>query len=73
MFEKLSILFLFHLLLPLRVAHAAPTTSIDALTVHLAHNDDADDERDITISVSGHGWDSRWDQLATAVRIWSVN
>jgi tRNA A37 threonylcarbamoyladenosine biosynthesis protein TsaE len=45
----------------------------DALTVHLAHNDDADDERDITISVSGHGWDSRWDQLATAVRTWSVN
>jgi hypothetical protein len=41
--------------------------------VHLAHNDDADDERDITISVSGHGWDSRWDQLATAVRTWSVN
>ena len=45
----------------------------DALTVHLSHNDDADDEREITISVSGHGWDSRWDQLATAVRIWSVN
>ena len=45
----------------------------DALTVHLSHNDDADDERDITISVSGHGWDSRWDQLATAVRTWSVN
>ena len=45
----------------------------DALTVHLAQNDVTDDSRDITISVSGHGWDSRWDQLVTAVRTWGVN
>ena len=45
----------------------------DALTVHLAQNDVTDDSRDITISVSGHGWDSRWDQLVTAIRTWSLN
>lgn len=42
----------------------------DALTVHLRHSDDGDDVRDITVSVTGHGWDSRWDRLRESLRQW---
>ena len=35
----------------------------DALTVHLQHSDEDDDMRDVTVSVTGHGWDTRWERL----------
>jgi tRNA threonylcarbamoyladenosine biosynthesis protein TsaE len=44
----------------------------DSLTIELLHDDEDDDARNITISVDGHGWDSRWDKLRDALRDWSV-
>lgn len=44
----------------------------DALTIHFRHDDSDDDARDITVSVEGHAWDSRWQRLTDALRSWSV-
>lgn len=44
----------------------------DALTVELQFNDTDDASRDITVSVAGHGWDSRWERLKEALRPWRV-
>jgi tRNA threonylcarbamoyladenosine biosynthesis protein TsaE len=44
----------------------------DSLTIELRHDEDDDDARDITISVEGHGWDSRWDKLRESLRPWST-
>lgn len=44
----------------------------DSLTIELLHDDEDDDARNITISVEGHGWDSRWDKLRDALRDWFV-
>jgi tRNA threonylcarbamoyladenosine biosynthesis protein TsaE len=45
----------------------------DSLTIELSHDEDDDDERDIVISVEGHGWDTRWDKLRDSLRQWSVH
>jgi tRNA threonylcarbamoyladenosine biosynthesis protein TsaE len=42
----------------------------DALVVSLAHDDDDPDARDVTVSVDGHGWDTRWEHLRTALSRW---
>lgn len=42
----------------------------DVLTVELEHDNDDDDVRHITISVEGHGWDSRWERLKESLRSW---
>ena len=44
----------------------------DALILDLHNDDNDDDVRYITISVVGHGWDTRWDRLRDSVRRWSV-
>lgn len=44
----------------------------DALTINFMHDDDDDEARDITISVEGHSWDSRWQRLKDSLRAWSV-
>lgn len=44
----------------------------DALILDLRNDDNDDDVRHITISVIGHGWDTRWDRLRDSVRRWSV-
>ena len=44
----------------------------DALILDLHNDNDNDDVRQITISVVGHGWDTRWDRLRESVRRWSV-
>lgn len=42
----------------------------DVLTVELEHDTDDDDVRHVTISVDGHGWDSRWERLKESLRSW---
>ena len=42
----------------------------DVLTVELEHDADDDDVRHVTISVDGHGWDSRWERLKESLRSW---
>ena len=37
------------------------------LLVELEPDDDDDDARHVTVSVEGHGWDTRWDRLRAAV------
>ena len=44
----------------------------DALIIRLENDPDNDDARDISISVNGHGWDTRFDRLRDALRPWSV-
>lgn len=44
----------------------------DALTVELQFVETDDNTRDITVSVEGHGWDSRWERLKEALRQWRV-
>lgn len=44
----------------------------ESLTIELLHDEDDDDARNITISVEGHGWDSRWDKLRESLRHWSI-
>lgn len=44
----------------------------DSLTIELLHDEDDDDARNITISVEGHGWDTRWDKLRESLRQWST-
>jgi tRNA threonylcarbamoyladenosine biosynthesis protein TsaE len=44
----------------------------DALILDLRNDDNDDDVRHITITVIGHGWDTRWDRLRDSVRRWSV-
>lgn len=39
----------------------------DHLCIDLAPDDDDDDVRHVTVSVSGHVWDSRWDRLRSAL------
>ena len=33
---------------------------------------DRDETREITVSVEGHGWDTRWERLRTALSAWAV-
>ncbi|MEN9552806.1 MAG: hypothetical protein RLY24_401 [Actinomycetota bacterium] len=44
----------------------------DTLTIRFMHDDVDDDARDITFSVDGHSWDSRWQRLKDSLRTWSV-
>lgn len=44
----------------------------DCLIVSLAHDDADENARNIEVSVQGHGWDSRWEHLRTALSGWSV-
>jgi tRNA threonylcarbamoyladenosine biosynthesis protein TsaE len=44
----------------------------DALTVELQFVDADDASRDVTVSVEGHAWDSRWERLKDALRTWKV-
>lgn len=44
----------------------------DALTVELQFVDSDENSRDITVSVEGHTWDSRWERLKDALREWRV-
>lgn len=44
----------------------------DTLTIRFLHDDEDDYARDITFSVEGHGWDSRWQRLKDSLRPWSV-
>ena len=44
----------------------------DTLTIQFLHDDDDDNARDITFTVEGHGWDSRWQRLKDSLRPWSV-
>lgn len=44
----------------------------DALTVELQFVDADDAAREITVSVAGHTWDSRWERLKEALRGWRV-
>jgi len=39
----------------------------DRLIVGLEPDDEDDDTRHVTVSVEGHGWDTRWDRLRAAV------
>ena len=39
----------------------------DRLIVGLEPDDEEDDTRHVTVSVEGHGWDTRWDRLRAAV------
>lgn len=45
----------------------------DTLTIRFLHDDLDDNARDITFSVEGHGWDSRWQRLKDSLRQWSVS
>lgn len=40
----------------------------DHLCIDLQPDEDDDDTRLITVSVTGHGWDARWDRLRTALQ-----
>ena len=44
----------------------------EGLTVLLEADDEDDDVRNITLSVEGHSWDTRWEQLKSVLRPWSV-
>jgi hypothetical protein len=44
----------------------------DGLTVLLEADDEDDDVRNVTLSVEGHSWDTRWEQLKSVLRPWSV-
>ena len=44
----------------------------DTLTIRFLHDDEDDNARDITFSVEGHGWDSRWQRLKDSLRPWSI-
>ena len=44
----------------------------DVLTLLFEHDPDDDNARNITVSVTGHGWDTRWERLREALRPWSV-
>lgn len=44
----------------------------DVLTLLFEHDLQDDNARVITVSVTGHGWDTRWERLRDALRPWSV-
>lgn len=44
----------------------------DVLTLFFEHDLQDDNARVITVSVTGHGWDTRWERLRDALRPWSV-
>ena len=44
----------------------------EGLTVLLEAADDDEDIRNITVSVEGHSWDTRWEQLKSVLRPWSA-
>lgn len=44
----------------------------DALMVSLEADEQDDELRRITVSVDGHGWDSRWEKLRESLRPWRV-
>ena len=44
----------------------------DALTVELQFVDSDDNSREITVSVEGHSWDSRWDRLKDSLHPWAA-
>lgn len=43
----------------------------DALIISFEADSDDDNVRDITVSVEGHGWDTRWETLKNSLRNWS--
>lgn len=47
---------------------AAEETIGDHLRIDLQPDEDDDDTRHITVSVTGHGWDARWERLRTALQ-----
>ena len=44
----------------------------DALTLAFESDLDDDNARFITVSVTGHQWDSRWERLRESLRPWMV-
>jgi tRNA A37 threonylcarbamoyladenosine biosynthesis protein TsaE len=44
----------------------------DCLVVALEADADNDDMRDVTVSVEGHVWDTRWEQLKAALSRWAA-
>lgn len=44
----------------------------DALTVEMQFVDSDDNSRQITVSVEGHTWDSRWERLKESLRAWGA-
>jgi tRNA threonylcarbamoyladenosine biosynthesis protein TsaE len=44
----------------------------DVLTLHFEHDLENDNARTVTVSVTGHQWDTRWERLREALRPWSV-
>jgi cytochrome oxidase Cu insertion factor (SCO1/SenC/PrrC family) len=42
----------------------------DVMVVRIDVDDDDDTVRHINISVLGHGWDTRWEQLKRTVNNW---
>jgi tRNA threonylcarbamoyladenosine biosynthesis protein TsaE len=43
----------------------------DVMIVRIDADDDDESSRRIEISIVGHGWDTRWEQLQRAVSTWS--
>lgn len=43
----------------------------DCLVVDIQNDENDELARDIVVSVIGHGWDTRWEQLKNALRHWS--
>ena len=50
----------------------AITDEVETCLVVELVDPDGDDSREITVSVEGHGWDSRWERLRTALATWAV-
>jgi hypothetical protein len=44
----------------------------DCLVVALEADADNDDMRHVTVSVEGHVWDTRWEQLKSALSRWAA-
>lgn len=44
----------------------------DCLHIHSENDLENDDVRNITVSVNGHAWDTRWDRLKDSLRRWMV-
>jgi len=44
----------------------------DGLSVTLVADEDDEDVRMITVEVDGHAWDTRWELLKNALRVWTL-
>jgi len=44
----------------------------DGLSITLIADDEDDDARFISVAVDGHAWDTRWELLKNALRIWTL-